>query len=82
MNTIIKKIFKPREQSLKEAIEDLIEDHDDENGQNGEEITDSHERALISNILKLQEETVEDVMVPRADIIAVEESKRTYGCSF
>lgn len=35
---------------------------------------DSHERTLIVNILKLQDETVEDVMVPRADIIAIEES--------
>ena len=74
MNTIIKKLFKPREQSLKEAIEDLIEDHDEDANENGSEATDSHERALISNILKLHEETVEDVMVPRADIIAVEEN--------
>jgi len=75
MNALIKKIFKPRDnQSLKEAIEDLIEDHDEEAQENGDPVTDTHERALITNILKLQEETVEDVMVPRADIIAVEET--------
>lgn len=74
MNTFIKKIFKPREQSLKKAIEDLIEGHGEDANEKGEEATDSHERALISNILKLHEETVEDVMVPRADIIAVEEN--------
>ena len=33
----------------------------------------AQERAMISNILKLREQRVEDVMVPRADIIAVEQ---------
>ena len=37
MNTLIRKIFKPRDtQSLKEAIEDLIEDHDDDTSENGD----------------------------------------------
>lgn len=61
-------------QSLKEAIEDLIEDHDEEIQENGGVHSDAHDRALITNILKLHEETVEDVMVPRADIIAIEEN--------
>ncbi len=73
MNAFIKKIFKPRDtQSLKEAIEDLIEDHDEDSDKNGHLINNIHERVLITNILKLHEETVEDVMVPRADIIAIE----------
>ena len=57
MNALIKKIFSPRDnQSLKEAIEDLIDDHEEDAEENGHDLTDSHERTLISNILKLQEE--------------------------
>lgn len=57
-------------QSLREAIEGLIDDRDSE--AEGDIQTSAHERLLISNILKLQESTVDDVMIPRADIIAVE----------
>lgn len=32
---------------------------------------DRHERALINNILRLRETTADDVMVPRADIVAI-----------
>jgi magnesium and cobalt transporter len=75
MNTLIKKIFSPRDnQSLKQAIEEIIEDHDDAK-QNGDVIEDNtHERTLITNILKLNDETVEDVMVPRADIIGIDQN--------
>jgi len=74
MNTLLKKILRPRDnQSLKEAIEEIIEDHDEEDIANGKNNpTDTHERSLITNILKLKDETVEDVMVPRADIIAID----------
>ena len=75
MNILLKKILRPREgQSLKEAIEDLMDDHDEDSDINGNPAIDSHERTLITNILKLQEETVEDVMVPRADIVAISEN--------
>lgn len=77
MNTLIKKIFKSRydSQSLKEAIEDLMEDHDDDTPDDGSGSfqTSVHEKSLIANILKLHDETVEDVMVPRVDIVAIEE---------
>lgn len=75
MNTLIKKIFSPRDnQSLKQAIEEIIEDHDDAK-QNGDVVDDNtHERTLITNILKLNDETVEDVMVPRADIIGIDQN--------
>jgi CBS domain containing-hemolysin-like protein len=75
MNTLIKKIFSPRDnQSLKQAIEEIIEDHDDAK-QNGDVTDDNtHERTLIANILKLNDETVEDVMVPRADIIGIDQN--------
>jgi len=32
---------------------------------------DRHERALIANVLRLRETTVDDIMVPRADIVAM-----------
>lgn len=75
MNTLIKKIFSPRDnQSLKQAIEEIIGDHDDAK-QNGDVVDDNtHERTLITNILKLNDETVEDVMVPRADIIGIDQN--------
>lgn len=60
-------------QSLREAIEDLIDDHNDTQNNSDSDIQASaQERVLISNILKLQESTVDDVMIPRADIIAIE----------
>ncbi len=73
MNTFIKKIFPSRDnQSLKEAIEDLIEDHDESGSDDSSDLGEAHERTLITNILKLHDETVEDVMVPRADIIGID----------
>jgi hemolysin (HlyC) family protein len=33
---------------------------------------DSHERALIANVLRLRDTTADDVMVPRADIVAIQ----------
>ncbi|SMH55587.1 hemolysin family protein [Azospirillum agricola] len=53
--------------TLRATIEELIGDLDEEEGSVG-----AGERALLTNILKLRETTVADVMVPRADIIAVD----------
>jgi CBS domain containing-hemolysin-like protein len=53
------------EQDLRASLEELIEEHE-------EEPIDSHERAILENILKLHELTAADVMVPRVDIIALE----------
>lgn len=51
--------------SLRESVEELIEEHahDASTG-------DGHERAMLLNLLKFGELRVEDVMVPRADIVA------------
>lgn len=54
-------------ESIREALEELIEERED-----GEEPIDDHERLLLGNILKLREQTAHDVMVPRADIVAVD----------
>ncbi len=55
------------EDSVREAIEELIEEQPDA----ATEI-ESEERLLLANILALRDQTVSDVMVPRADITAVD----------
>lgn len=55
----------PAEDSVRDAIEELIEEHEEA----GTTI-DPDQGALIVNILKLHELTAEDVMVPRAEISA------------
>jgi len=55
------------EGSVLEVIEELIEEVDDDAMEIG-----ADQGALIVNILKLHELTAEDVMVPRADIVAAD----------
>ncbi len=57
----------PNETSLREALEEVIEEYEDRPSHH----IAAHERLLITNILKLRDMTVTDVMVPRADIIAI-----------
>lgn len=51
--------------SVREALEDLIEQHD-------ETLIDADERELLRNILEMRDADVADVMVPRAHIIALD----------
>ncbi len=64
-------VVKPKNgsDSLREALEEYIEELDDDH--DNPSIT-THEQALISNVLKLRNTTVIDVMIPRADIAAIE----------
>jgi len=55
--------------SLRESLEDVIEQHETEAGNISPE-----ERSMLLNILDFGELRVEDVMVPRADIIAIEDT--------
>ena len=57
------------EETLRDAIEELIEDEPADTTE-GESIR-RDERHLLLNVLALRERTAVDVMVPRADIIAV-----------
>ncbi len=59
------------EPSLRDEIEELIEEHADEERRPGDEPIDQHERRLLGNILKLHELSAADVMVPRVDIEAL-----------
>ncbi|HXZ02065.1 MAG TPA: hemolysin family protein [Stellaceae bacterium] len=54
------------ETSLREELEELIEEHEEE------QPIDPHERTLLTNILKLHELAAADIMVPRVDILALE----------
>ncbi|MCE9508393.1 MAG: hemolysin family protein [Alphaproteobacteria bacterium] len=54
--------------SLREAIEELIEEEETA----PQSAVAVHERRLISNILQLRDLPVVDVMVPRADIVAID----------
>lgn len=61
---------KPESSSLRETIEEYIEEGG-EISASEESSVSAHERQLLSNILKLRDLTAFDVMVPRADIVAV-----------
>lgn len=54
-------------ESVRDTLEELIEERED-----AELPIDAHERLLLGNILHLRDVAAHDVMVPRADIIAIE----------
>ena len=60
------------EHSLRESIAELVQEAAEAQQGPGEQPElDRHERALIANVLRLRETTADDVMVPRADIVAM-----------
>ena len=61
-------LFRPRNgSSLREDLEDALAEADA-----GEQAFSPAERAMLNNILRLREVRVEDVMIPRTDIEAVD----------
>ncbi len=62
--------------SLRESLEDILE----ENEGNTQELR-YEERIMLMNVLNLKEVRVEDVMVPRADIVAIESSATIADCA-
>lgn len=61
--------------SLRESLEEVIEEHEDmHRGLTAEE------RHMLVNILKFGELRVDDVMVPRADVVGVEEGASLEDC--
>lgn len=62
----LRSIFNIPYPSLKESLEEVIEEHDIEG-----KIIPDEEKALLRNVLTFSELAVEDVMVPRADIVFV-----------
>ncbi len=65
----LRSLLRPRngDETVRETIEELIEEREDAGVS-----LDSDERTLLSNILKLHDVTADDVMVPRAEIVAAE----------
>ena len=68
---ITKQIFKqlnltPGDNVVRETLEELMEEGDHQVD------SDSHERTLLRNVLDLRDITAWDVMVPRADITAID----------
>jgi magnesium and cobalt transporter len=60
------------EHSLRESIAELVQEAAEEQVDAGEQPElDRQERVLIANVLHLRETTADDVMVPRADIVAM-----------
>lgn len=67
--------FRPRngDSQLRETIEEIIGEIEEAGHDEASEIPfGSHEKVLLVNILNLRHVTAYDVMVPRADIVAVE----------
>ena len=66
IKNLFRRFFKQEDPSLRETLEELIEDsHEVESS------IESGERALLGNVLSLRDLTAQDVMVPRADIVAI-----------
>ena len=60
------------EQSVRDSIAELVQEAADATPLPGKPPElDRQERALIANVLRLRETTADDVMVPRADIVAI-----------
>lgn len=54
------------EQSLRESLEDIIGEHEEASS-----VPDQGEREMLRNLLEFGQMSVDDIMVPRADIYAV-----------
>jgi len=70
-NWIIKKLLS--NDSTKEDILNFIAN--DEDGKDLEDLNDNNEKNLIKNIVNLNEKSVEDLMIPRSEIIAIDHNK-------
>ena len=68
---LIKKLL--NNDSSKEEILNLIANLDNEGEFNNPD--DNNEKSLIKNILQLQNKSVEDVMVPRGEIVSIDNNK-------
>ena len=62
------------EPTLRDQIEEAIADHEEEPGPDAEGDLSPVERQMVRNLLHFGECTVDDVAVPRSDILAVPET--------
>ena len=73
-NWLIRKLL-VNETSKEDILNFIAKDEDDNSNLNNLELQDNNERNLIKNILILNEKSVDDIMVPRAEIISIEKNK-------
>lgn len=66
--------FGDRESSLRDQIEDAIDEADEEGGRPTDGDLTTVERQMVRNLLHFGDSTVGDVAVPRSDIVAVPET--------
>jgi magnesium and cobalt transporter len=59
------------EHSVRDSIAELVQEAADASHTDGAQELDRHERTLIANVLRLRGTMADDVMVPRADIVAM-----------
>ncbi len=67
----VKNLLPVRQQNSDDTLRDAIEELIEEDDSAPQSAVAAHERMLISNILQLRDLPVVDVMVPRADIVAI-----------
>lgn len=65
----IKNLGNKSEHSLKEALEEVLDEHEE----SAQHTISDEERTMLRNMIAFGELTVSDVMVPRADVFAVEQ---------
>ena len=70
-NWLIRKLLTSEE--TKEEVLNYIASN--QNDKDVNKLEDNNEQSLIKNILNLDDKSVEDVMVPRAEIISIEKNK-------
>ena len=70
-NWLIKRLLSA--ESTREEILNFIATNDEDQSIN--KLEDNNEKSLIKNILNLNDKSVEDVMVPRAEIISIEKNQ-------
>ncbi|MCF8467651.1 MAG: hemolysin family protein [Sneathiella sp.] len=66
-------IGQQQERSVRSTLEELIEEHNDP-----EQSINASEKMMLTNILSFSELSINDVMVPRADIEAIDNSLSLY----
>ena len=73
--TRLKRLIKPQtseQETVREVIEELIEERIEDHAGGDAPVIDPNERLLLANVLKLRDMTAVDIMIPRADIVAVD----------
>lgn len=72
------------EPTLREQLEEAIAEHEEDSDDHGQSDNDGDltavERTMLRNLLHFSEHRVDDVMVPRSDIVAIDESAGFADC--